>query len=47
MAEPSDHVHGADCQSVGLDRQRAEAILASDEFANAVREEEQLWVSRG
>ena len=34
-------------QSVGLDRQRAEAILASDEFANAVREEEQRWLSRG
>jgi predicted DsbA family dithiol-disulfide isomerase len=34
-------------ESVGLNRQRAEAILASDEFANEVREEEQLWLSRG
>ena len=34
-------------ESVGLNRQRAEAILASDEFAKEVREEEQLWLSRG
>ncbi|WP_248742631.1 MULTISPECIES: DsbA family oxidoreductase [unclassified Pseudomonas] len=34
-------------ESVGLDRQRAEAILASDEFASDVREEEQMWLSRG
>lgn len=45
---PSDPVQLAQiAQSVGLDRQRAEAILASDEFANAVREEEQVWMSRG
>ncbi|MFY0730371.1 DsbA family oxidoreductase [Pseudomonas sp. NFX15] len=34
-------------EQVGLDRQRAEAILASDEFADEVREEEQSWLSRG
>jgi predicted DsbA family dithiol-disulfide isomerase len=34
-------------ESVGLDRQRAEAILASDDFAEEVRHEEQLWLSRG
>jgi predicted DsbA family dithiol-disulfide isomerase len=34
-------------ESVGLDRQRAEAILASDEFAAVVREEEQQWLQRG
>ncbi|WP_423204207.1 DsbA family oxidoreductase [Pseudomonas kribbensis] len=45
---PSDHGQLAQiAESVGLDRQRAEAILASDEFANDVRQEEQLWLSRG
>ncbi|AXI63233.1 disulfide bond formation protein DsbA [Pseudomonas kribbensis] len=45
---PSDHGQLAQiAESVGLDRQRAEAILASDEFASDVREEEQLWLSRG
>jgi len=45
---PSDHGQLAQiAESVGLDRQRAEAILASDEFANDVRKEEQLWLSRG
>jgi predicted DsbA family dithiol-disulfide isomerase len=45
---PSDHQQLADiAASVGLDRQRAEAILASDEFANEVREEEQQWLARG
>ena len=45
---PSDHAQLAQiAQSVGLDRQRAEAILASDAFAKEVREEEQLWLSRG
>ncbi|KDD68243.1 putative DsbA family dithiol-disulfide isomerase [Pseudomonas sp. BT76 TE3572] len=45
---PSDHGQLAQiAESVGLDRQRAEAILASDEFAKEVREEEQLWLSRG
>ncbi|MDI2141034.1 MULTISPECIES: DsbA family oxidoreductase [unclassified Pseudomonas] len=45
---PSDHSQLAQiAESVGLDRQRAEAILASDEFATDVRKEEQLWLSRG
>ncbi|WP_192552290.1 DsbA family oxidoreductase [Pseudomonas sp. IzPS59] len=45
---PSDHGQLAEiAESVGLDRQRAEAILASDEFASEVRQEEQLWLSRG
>ncbi|WP_085709460.1 MULTISPECIES: DsbA family oxidoreductase [unclassified Pseudomonas] len=45
---PSDHGQLAQiAESVGLDRQRAEAILASDEFASDVRKEEQLWLSRG
>jgi len=45
---PSDHGQLAQiAESVGLDRQRAEAILASDEFASEVRKEEQLWLSRG
>ena len=45
---PSDHGQLVQiAESVGLDRQRAEAILASDEFASDVREEEQLWLSRG
>ncbi|PAW52393.1 disulfide bond formation protein DsbA [Pseudomonas moraviensis] len=45
---PSDHAQLAQIvESVGLDRQRAEAILASDEFADEVREEEQLWLQRG
>ncbi|WPN48189.1 MULTISPECIES: DsbA family oxidoreductase [unclassified Pseudomonas] len=45
---PSDHVQLAQvAASVGLDRQRAEAILAEDEFAHEVRQEEQLWLSRG
>jgi len=34
-------------ESVGLDRQRAEQILASDEYTREVKEEEQLWLSRG
>jgi predicted DsbA family dithiol-disulfide isomerase len=45
---PSDHGQLAQiAESAGLDRQRAEAVLASDEFAEEVREEEQLWLSRG
>jgi predicted DsbA family dithiol-disulfide isomerase len=45
---PSDHAQLTQiAESVGLDRQRAVAILASDEFADEVREEEQLWVQRG
>ncbi|WP_338584967.1 DsbA family oxidoreductase [Pseudomonas sp. MAG733B] len=44
---PSDHAQLVTiAQSVGLDRQRGEAILASEEFATEVREE-QLWLSRG
>lgn len=47
-ANPSDHkVLAAVAEQVGLDRQRAEAILASGEYAAEVRELEQLWVSRG
>lgn len=46
--DPSDHtVLAAVAEQVGLDRQRAEAILASDEYTAEVRELEQLWVSRG
>ncbi|KAB0498812.1 DsbA family oxidoreductase [Pseudomonas vancouverensis] len=45
---PSDHDQLVQiAESVGLDRQRAGEILASDEFAREVREEEQLWLSRG
>ncbi|MFJ2712131.1 DsbA family oxidoreductase [Pseudomonas sp. NPDC087346] len=45
---PSDHTQLAQiAASVGLDRQRAETLLASDEFADKVREEEQLWLQRG
>lgn len=32
---------------VGLDAERAAAILASDEYADAVREREQHWISLG
>jgi predicted DsbA family dithiol-disulfide isomerase len=47
-ANVSSHEILADvAQKVGLDRARAEAILASDEYAADVRELEQLWVSRG
>ncbi len=34
-------------QSVGLDGQEARAVLDSDRFASQVREDEQLWASRG
>ena len=48
LKNPSDRRTLADiAQNVGLDRMRAEAILASSEFAAEVREAEQLWVSRG
>ena len=33
--------------AVGLDIKRAAEILASDEYAAEVREQEQLWTSRG
>ncbi|PKA67497.1 MULTISPECIES: DsbA family oxidoreductase [Pseudomonas] len=45
---PSDHAQLVQiAESVGLDRQRAAAILASDEFTDEVREEEQVWLQRG
>jgi predicted DsbA family dithiol-disulfide isomerase len=45
---PSDHATLATlAESVGLDRVRAEEILGSNEYAADVREQEQLWVSRG
>ncbi|MFJ2282357.1 DsbA family oxidoreductase [Pseudomonas sp. NPDC087803] len=45
---PSDHAQLAQvAESVGLNRQRADVILASDEFADEVRAEEQLWLQRG
>lgn len=45
---PSDHATlAAIAEGVGLDRQRAEEILASTEYAAQVREQEQVWVSRG
>lgn len=45
---PSDHaVLVAAAAEVGLDPTRANAILASDEFAHDVRTAEQLWQSRG
>lgn len=48
LKNPSDHQTLASiAQSVGLDRLRAEAILASGEFTHEVRATEQLWVSRG
>jgi predicted DsbA family dithiol-disulfide isomerase len=47
-ANPSNHqVLAAVAEQVGLNRQRAESILASDEYAAEVRKLEQLWVSRG
>ena len=45
MASHTDLADIAD--SVGLDRARAEAILASDEFAAEVREREQFYASQG
>lgn len=45
---PSDHAQLLQiAETVGLDRQRAEAILATDELADEVRAEEQLWLQRG
>lgn len=47
-ADPSDHRLLADvAQKIGLDRLRAEAILASDEYTLEVRTAEQLWIARG
>jgi predicted DsbA family dithiol-disulfide isomerase len=34
-------------ESVGLDAERAQAILAGDQFADEVREREQFWTSHG
>ncbi|MEO8491725.1 DsbA family oxidoreductase [Pseudomonas sp.] len=46
--DPSDHGTLASiADGVGLDGKRAAEILASDEYAAEVREEEKLWVSRG
>ncbi|MDZ3829168.1 DsbA family oxidoreductase [Pseudomonas monsensis] len=45
---PSDHAQLTHiAEEAGLDRRRATAILASDEFADEVRAEEQLWLQRG
>ncbi|MGF6666581.1 DsbA family oxidoreductase [Pseudomonas monsensis] len=45
---PSDHAQLTQiAEEAGLDRRRATAILASDEFADEVRAEEQLWLQRG
>jgi predicted DsbA family dithiol-disulfide isomerase len=45
---PSDHAQLTQiAEEAGLDRRRATAILASDEFAAEVRAEEQLWLQRG
>lgn len=47
-ADPSDHRLLADvAQKVGLDRVRAEAVLASGEYTLDVRTAEQLWIARG
>jgi predicted DsbA family dithiol-disulfide isomerase len=44
----SDHeVLARAAKAAGLDEARARAILASDEFADAVRRDEDLWRSRG
>ncbi|RMQ49746.1 2-hydroxychromene-2-carboxylate isomerase [Pseudomonas cichorii] len=48
LADPSSQQTLASvAQKVGLDRLRAEAILASGDYAAEVREAEQLWISRG
>jgi len=48
LQDPSDHKVLADvAQKVGLDRVRAQAILDSGEYAAEVRQQEQLWISRG
>ncbi|WP_460042337.1 DsbA family oxidoreductase [Pseudomonas sp. S2_H01] len=47
-ADVSSHKVLADvAQKVGMDRVRAEAVLASDQYAAQVRELEELWVTRG
>ncbi|CRM84091.1 DSBA-like thioredoxin domain protein [Pseudomonas sp. 24 E 13] len=46
--DPSDHKTLAIiAQSVGLAPQRTAEILASDEYAAEVREQEKLWLTRG
>ncbi|KRP73976.1 DsbA family oxidoreductase [Pseudomonas paralactis] len=46
--DPSDHATLAIiAESVGLDLKRAAQILASDEYAAEVREQEKLWITRG
>lgn len=48
LKNPSDRATLADlAQRVGLDRLRAEEVLASGQFAAEVRELEQLWITRG
>ena len=34
-------------EAVGLDRQQAEIVLASQQYADSVRAEQALWQSRG
>ncbi|MBA1429646.1 DsbA family oxidoreductase [Pseudomonas orientalis] len=46
--DPSDHATLASiAESVGLDPKRADDILASEEYAAEVREQEKLWITRG
>jgi len=48
LKDPSSHADLADAaQKVGLDRLRAQAVLAGNDYAAQVREDEQLWTSRG
>jgi predicted DsbA family dithiol-disulfide isomerase len=48
QARINDHtVLAGVAASVGLDRNRALAILSSNEYAAEVRKEEQLWIQRG
>jgi predicted DsbA family dithiol-disulfide isomerase len=45
---PSDHTElAAIAASVGLDRARAERVLASNEYADAVRDDEREWQQLG
>ena len=48
LKNPADRSTLADvAQRVGLDRLRAEEVLASGQYAAEVRELEQLWITRG
>ncbi|MGD8326236.1 MAG: DsbA family oxidoreductase [Sphingomonadales bacterium] len=42
-----ESVLAAVADSVGLDRQEAEAVLADGRYADAVRQEEQFWIQNG